>query len=145
MSLIPASTNAQYRGSNAAVAFLGLACAFTIVPGLIHSFLPDGGAGVIAHLDTGDKSELVRAVFAWEGATQMAYGAAIAMVVWRYRPLTPFFLLLMILERGLIALDGWVLLPPSSGHHPPGHFGSLAAVPLAAVFLVLSLRPRRGL
>ncbi len=144
MSLIPPSTNAHYRGSNAAVAFLGLVSVLTILPGLIHSFLPDGGAGVIAHLDMGDRAELVRGVFAWEGATQLAYGAAMAMVAWRYRPLVPFFLLLMILERGLMALDGWVLLPPGGGRHPPEHFASLVAVPLSIVFLVLSLRPRRG-
>lgn len=144
MSLIPPSTNDQYRGSNAAVVFLGLAAVLTIVPGLIHSFLPDGGAQVIAHLDVGDKAELVRGVFAWEGATQLAYGAAMAMVAWRYRPLVPFFLLLVICERGLMALQGWVFLAPSSGHHPPEHFASLIAPPLALIFLGLSLTPRKG-
>ena len=48
MSFLPASTNADYRGSGLAVAFLGLAAVLTIVPGLIHSFAPDGGAGTIA-------------------------------------------------------------------------------------------------
>jgi hypothetical protein len=116
----------------------------TLAPGLIHSFLPDGGAQVIAHLDVGDKAALVRAVFAWEGATQLAYGAAMAVVAWRCRTLVPLFLLLMMLERGLMALDGWVLLPPAGGHHPPEHYASLITVPLAAIFLALSLRPRKS-
>jgi hypothetical protein len=34
-----------------------------------------------------------------------------------------------------------VLSPPSNGHYPPEHFGSLAILPLAALFLVLALRP----
>ena len=143
MALIPPSTNAQYRGAVSSVVFLGLLTLGTIAPGLIHSFVPDGGAGTIAHIDAGDKAELVRAVFAWEGATQLALGLAMAMVVWRYRPLTPFFLLLVIVERGLMALDGWVLLPPANGHHPPEHFASLIVPPIALVFLLLSLRPRR--
>lgn len=144
MSLIPPSTNTLYKGSNASVVFLGLAALLTLVPGLIHSVLPDGGAVVIAHLDVGDKAALVRGVFAWEGATQLAHGVAMAFVVWRARQLTPLFLLLTILERGLMALDGWLLMPPANGHHPPEHYASLVAVPLALVFLVLSLRPRAG-
>ena len=142
MLLLPPSTNDQYRGARSAVVFLGLATVLTFVPGLIHSFLPDGGARVIAHLDLGDRAELVRGVFAWEGATQLAWSGSMALVVWRYRTLTPAFLLLMILERGLMALDGWVVLPPSSGRHPPEHYASLVTVPLALLFLVLSLRPR---
>lgn len=143
MTLIPPSTNAQYGGARSSVLFLGLVTVFTFIPGLIHSFLPDGGAQVIAHLDVGEKGPLVRAVFAWEGATQLAWAGAMAMVVWRYQPLTPFFLLLVALEHGLVALDGWVLLPPANGHHPPGHYGSLVTSSLAIVFLVLALRPGR--
>ena len=142
MGLLPPSTNPNYRGARASVMFLGLAAFLTIVPGLIHSFLPDGGAQVIAHLDLGDRARLVRGVFAWEGATQLAWGGAMAVVAWRYRTLTPIFLLLMALERGLMAVEGWVVLPPGDGRHPPEHYASLIAVPLALVFLVLSLRAR---
>ena len=46
--LLPPSTNDAYRGSPLSVWFLMLASALTIVPGLIHYALPDGGAGVIA-------------------------------------------------------------------------------------------------
>lgn len=143
MSLFPPSTNAAYAGARASVVFLGLLTLGTLVPGLIHSFAPDGGAVSIARLDLGDRAALVRGVFAWEGATQLAMGLAMAAVVWRYRTLTPLFLLLVIVERGLMALDGWVLLPPADGHHPPEHYASLATVPLAVLFLVLSLRPAR--
>jgi len=143
LSLLPASTNHQYTGARAAVVFLGIAAALTIVPGLIHTFLPDGGMQTIAHLDVGDRGALVRGVFAWEGATQLALGAAMALVALRHRPLTPFFLLLVLLESGLMALEGWVFLPPSGGHHPPEHYASVAVIPLTLLFLGLSLRPRR--
>jgi hypothetical protein len=137
--LLPASTNDQYRGSKLSVWFLGLAGALTLGPGLIHSFLPDGGAVSIAQLSLGACSDLVIAVFRWEGATQLAYGLAMLAVAARYRSLTPLFLALMALERGLMALQGWLLTP--GAHHPPEHYASLVAAPLALVFLVLSLSP----
>lgn len=142
MSILPPSTNAGYQGHPAAPLFLLLAAILTLGPGLIHSFLPDGGAGVIAGLDMGDRRDLVVALFRWQGATQIAFGLAILAVALRYRSLTPLFLLLLMVERGLMALHGWVLSPPASGHHPPEHFGSLAGVALSGVFLVLALRRR---
>lgn len=141
---LPPSTNAAYRGARISVGFLALAAVLTIGPGLIHAFAPDGGIRSIAGLEPGAQYALVRAVFAWEGATQLALGLAMAVVAWRYRPLTPFFLALVILDRGLMSLQAWVWLPPASGHHPPEHYGSPIAVALAAIFLVLSLRPRSG-
>ena len=144
MSLFPPSTNADYRGARSSVVFLGLAAALTIIPGLIHSFAPNGGAVGIAGLDLGDRRDLVVSVFAWEGATQLALGLGMLAVALRYRPLTPLFTALVIVERGLMALQGWVLKAPASGHHPPEHFASLAVIPLALVFLALSLRSRRA-
>ncbi|MBI1200863.1 MAG: hypothetical protein GC203_23610 [Phenylobacterium sp.] len=144
MSFLPPSTNAQYRGSPIAVAVLGLFTLGTLAPGLIHSFLPDGGAIVIAHLDVGDRGELVRGLFAWEGATQIALGLGMLAVVLRYRTLTPLFLALVAVERGLMALQGWILLPPSNGHHPPEHYASPVTALLALAALALSLRERRA-
>jgi len=143
MSFLPPPTNADYRGARSAPWFLGLAAILTLAPGLIHSFLPDGGAGVIAHLDMGDRRELIRGVFAWEGATQLALGIPMLLVAIRYQPLTPLFLAMVIVERGLMSLDGWVLLPPANGRHPPEHYASPVGVVLAAIFLALSLRPRK--
>jgi hypothetical protein len=142
MSLLPPSTNAQYRGSAAAPWFLLLVALLTLGPGLIHSFLPDGGAGVIAGLDMGDRRDMVIGVFRWEGATQLALGVCMLAVALRYRPLTPLFLVAVIIERGLMSLQAWVLAPPANGHHPPEHYGSPVTVVLAAVFLALSLRQR---
>ena len=139
MTFLPASTNADYRGSPLAPWFLTLAAGLTLVPGLIHSFLPDGGAGVIAGLDMGDRRDLVIGVFRWEGATQLALGVVMLAVSLRYRPLVPLLLAAVIVERGLMALQGWVLSPPAGGHHPPEHYASVVTVGLALVFLGLSL------
>jgi len=142
MPFLPPSTNADYRGHPWAPRFLLLAAVLTLVPGLIHSFLPDGGAGVIAGLDMGDRRDLVISVFRWQGATQLAFGLALLAAALRYRSLTPLFLVLILVERGLMALHGWILSPPASGHHPPEHYGSVVAVVLAGLFLALSLRRR---
>lgn len=144
MSFLPPSTNADYRGSTAAVIFLGVAAIGTLVPGAIHAFAPNGGAVGIAGLDLGERRELVVAVFAWMGAAQIAHGLAMLAVALRYRPLTPLFLALIVVERGLMALQGWVTKPPTSGHHPPEHYASPLFAGLALVFLALSLRPRRA-
>jgi hypothetical protein len=140
MPLLPPSTNAEYSGARSAAWFLAVAAVLTIGPGLIHSFLPDGGAEVIAGLDLGAQRHLVISVFAWEGATQLALGLAMLAVALRYRPLTPLFLALLILERGLMTLQAWALKP--GPHHPPEHYASPVTVVLAAAFLWLSLKPR---
>jgi len=138
--LLPPSTNAAYRGHPAAVWFLLLTGVLSIIPGCIHYFLPDGGAGVIAGIDLSTRATTIIAVFAWLGALQIPHGIAQVIIGARYRPLVPLFLLLVIIERGLMAIDGWLLKGANAAHHPPEHYASVVAVALAAVALKASLR-----
>lgn len=142
--VIPASTNNQYEGAAAAAWFLVLAGALTIVPGAIHYFLPDGGAGVIAGMDLSQRGDTIIAVFAWMGAVQIVHGLAMVLIGLRYRPLVPLFLVLLFLERALIAVDGWFIKGAVSGHHPPEHYASVVALPLIALFFWLSVRQQKG-
>jgi hypothetical protein len=141
-ALLPPSTNATYTGARASAWFLALLALLSIVPGCIHYFLADGGAGVIAGLDLSVNRELIVAAFAWMGATQIPYGLAQLAVALRYRSLTPLFLFLALIERSLAAIAGWITKTSPTGHHPPEHYGVLVGVPLIALFLVLSLRRR---
>ncbi|OYU69900.1 MAG: hypothetical protein CFE28_07760 [Alphaproteobacteria bacterium PA2] len=143
LSLLPPSTNADYQGASISPLFLLLTAIMTLVPGLIHSFLPDGGAGVIAHLDMGNRRDLVIAVFRWEGSTQLALGLGLLAIALRYQTLTALGLALVIVERGLVTLHAWVL-GPAGGHHPPEHFASPVSVILCLIFLTLSLRKPRA-
>ena len=140
MPLLPPPTNDRYAGSPAAAWVLAAFAVLTIVPGCLHSFLPDGGAGTIAGLDLRQNGRLVVALFAWAGATQIAFGLAALAVSLRHRDLVPLFLALAILERGLHALHAWVLPAGPVEHRPPEHYGVLVALPVLAVAFAASLR-----
>lgn len=139
--LLPPITNAEYRGYPASAWFLILTGVLSIIPGCIHYFLPDGGAGVIAGIDLSTRATTIIAVFAWLGALQIPHGIAQVIIGVRYRPLVPLFLLLVIIERGLMAIDGWLLKGANTAHHPPEHYASVAAVILASIALRFALRP----
>src|SRR5262249_23321290 len=141
LPLLPPSTNDDYRGSILAARFLALLAVLTIVPGCIHTFLPDGGAGVIAGIDLGPCAPVIVALFAWAGATQIAVGLVMLAVALRYRPLVPLVLAVVLFERSLHALDGWIL-KGSGRHHPPEHYAVLVGLPLLTLALRASLRPR---
>jgi hypothetical protein len=140
VSFLAPSTNASYEGSPLAAWLLAFVGVTTILPGLIHVFLPDGGAGVIAGMDLSGNGRNVVGVFAWAGATQIAWGIALLTASLRYRPLVPPLLALVLLERTLIALNLWVLKAPPGGHRPPEAYATLVAIPLLAAALALSVR-----
>ena len=144
MSLLPASTNRDYKGLTIAAWYLAFAGLLEVVPGCIHYFLPDGGAGVIAGLDLTRDRTTILGLFAWTGSVQIPFGLAMIVVALRYRPLVPLFLLLGFIERALMALSGWVLKPAPGPHHPPEHYASPVAAALLAFFFLLSLWPRAG-
>jgi hypothetical protein len=142
MALFPPSTNRDYRGATVSAWFLMLVGLLEFVPGCIHFFLPDGGAGVIAGLDLTTRGSTIISVFAWFGAIQIPFALLLFVIGLRYRTLVPLALLAVITARGLMAIDGWFLKGAASGHHPPEHFASPVAVALALVFLLLALRQR---
>ncbi len=144
MSLLPPSTNDAYSGPRISTWFLALMGVLTLVPGCIHTFLPDGGAGVIAGIDLSTNGPQVISLFAWAGATQIAWGAMMLAVALRYRPLTPLALGLLLAERALHSLDVWVLKPGSDDHKPPEAYAVLVALPVIMIFFALSLRQRRA-
>jgi hypothetical protein len=143
MALLPASTNADYRGSILSVWFLGLSAVMTIIPGLIHYFLPDGGAGVIGNVDLTTRADTIIAIFAWYGAMQIPFGLLILIIALRYRTLVPLVLLLLVLLQSLSAFSAWFWKGSHGGRHPPEHYGAALFVVLGLVFFTLSLRPSR--
>jgi len=143
MALFPPSTNSDYHGAKVSAWYLMLAGVMEIIPGCIHYFLPDGGAGVVGGLDLSNRGEQIIAIFAWVGSMQIPFGLMLLIIGARYRTLVPLGLLAVIMERALISYDGWLGKASFSGHHPPAHYGSVVAVVLGLVFLVLALRAKR--
>lgn len=140
--LFPPSTNGEYRGATASVWFLMLVSALTIVPGLIHYGLPDGGAGVIGGVDLTTRAETIIAVFAWYGAMQIPFGILMLIIALRYRTLVPLTLLIAVIVQALGAYSAWFWKGATTGHHPPEHYASVVGTGLGLLFLALSLRPR---
>jgi len=139
MALFPPSTNAEYRGSGLAVGFQMLSAVLTIIPGLIHYVLPDGGAGVIAHIDLTTRADTIIAIFAWYGAMQIPFGLLVLIIGLRYRTLVPLTLLMLLIMQALSAYSAWFWKGAHGDHHPPEHYGSAAFVALGVVFFLLSL------
>ena len=137
--MLPKSTNHLYHGHRAAAWILLVLSLFIFVPGGIHVFLPDGGAGVIAGIDLTRGGDRIIGVFAWAGATQMAWGAMLFAVAARYRNLLGFALSLLLAERALMALNMWVL-KDLGGDKPPGAYGVLIFLPIVALALAASRR-----
>ena len=143
MSLLsPRSTNGDYHGRPVAAWFLTLVAVGTIVPGGIHVFLPDGGAGTIAGIDLGQNGKTIIAIFAWAGATQMVWGFLMLAVSLAYRSLVPLVLGLVLIERMLIAANQWLLKSTGTGHQPPEAYVTLVAIPVILLMLSLSLSKR---
>jgi hypothetical protein len=141
---VPPSTNADYHGRPLAAWFLTLVSLGTIVPGGIHVFLPDGGAGVIAGIDLTQGGKTIIAVFAWAGATQMVWGLSMLAVSLAYRSLVPLFLFLILVERSMIAANQWILKSTGTGHQPPEAYVTLVMLPVLFLMLILSLSKRPG-
>ncbi len=142
MALFPPSTNRDYLGSPVAAWFLMLAALLELIPGCIHYFLPDGGAGVIAGLDLSKNGAALVAVFAWFGALQIPVALLLFVIGLRYRTMAPLGLLVVILSCALMSIDGWFFKGAAGDHHPPEHYASPIAVGLGLIFLVLALRER---
>lgn len=139
--LLAPSTNDAYAGAPWAAHLLAAFAVLTILPGIIHVALPDGGAGSIAGITLGPCEPSIVACFAWAGATQIAFGGAMLLVALRWRSLVPVLFALLLVERGLHAVNGW-WLKPGTGHHPPEHYAVLVALPIALVGLIASMRGR---
>ncbi len=142
MALFPPSTNHDYRGAKISAWFLMFVAVTEFIPGLIHYFLPDGGAGVIAGIDLSVRGATIIAVFAWFGAIQIPFALLLFVIGLRYRTLVPVALMAVILARALAAIDGWFLKGTATGHHPPEHYAGPLTVVLGLIFLFLAVRER---
>jgi len=142
--ILPPRMNAGYTGPvwiSYALVLLGM---LELIPALIHTFAPDGGAFSIAGLNPEAGRETIIGVFAWAGATQFVFALTILAVAFHYRVFLRAILTLLIVEKSIIALNAWVLKESGAPHHPPGTYGVLAAIPVLLLLPLLSYRVGTG-
>ena len=92
--------------------FLLLAGLGEVVPGAIHYFLPDGGAGAIAGVHLAANAPLVVALFAWTGAVQLPFGLLLLAIAARQPGL--------VLEQLALLDDAPAAPAPASASAPAG-------------------------
>lgn len=141
MKILPPNTNDQYQGHVWALIPLALVALQSLVGGTLHVVLPDSGLISIAGLDLAHEGGLqVIAIAAWNGATQIVWALALALVLFRHRNLALPFLLLAVLEKALILLS-WAIKPTGTEHTPPGINGAMILLVLC-LFAIYGARPK---
>lgn len=113
------------------------------VRSLIHLFATDGGAESIATIDTTVAGgENIIALFGQWGAIQLLLAVVLWVLLLRYRGLTPFVYLILVVEPVLRAISG-LLKPVEAVGIVPGHVLNWLAVPFLAAGLLCSLCGRQ--
>jgi hypothetical protein len=141
ISLFPEIRNA-YKGSKIVVVIALLLAIVSTVRSLIHIFLPDGGAGVVAGLVLdGPLASAVIFTFAWSGLYQLIFAMLQWLVLVRYREFIPVILLLIFFEQVSLLLIP--MFKPISDivmtHTPPEVIGNKILLPFMLIMFVLSL------
>ncbi|MCE3290329.1 MAG: hypothetical protein K0R83_2341 [Caulobacter sp.] len=112
------------------LALLGL---FNLGRGALHAFLPDSGAGSIAHFDLTQGGQTIVFLLATTGAGQIGAGLIDLAVVARYRAFAIPLLGIETAKQGLALFIALVSKPPP--HEVPGRAGMVVTL----VVLVLTL------
>ena len=135
---------AEYRGTAVSFWFTVLLTVVTTARSLVHMFLPDGGATVIAGLDTSvEGGGNLIALFGQWGLEQLLLAVVAWVILWRYRHLVPFALLLQLLDwAGRIGMG--LIKPVVVDNPPPGEIGNYIFLPLVAIALWFALPRKRA-
>ena len=139
--IFPASADHHYNGHKVAGLFFTLIAIVSLGRSLIHVFLPDGGAGVIAGLDLSLGKENIIFAFGLWGVSQVIYALIQLLVAFRYKSLIPLMYIVLIIEMLGRMMIG-VIKPPILFHTPPGGFANWVLLPTAIILLYLSLKEK---
>jgi len=138
-TIFPESANNDYKGYSIARYVFLFIIFFTLVRSFIHLFAPDGGAGIIAGMDTsGGMGQNLIFIFSLWGLSQLLIGFFFIIVYLRYKNLICFCYLILIIEyAGRISIG--VIKPVIVSHTPPGAIGNYILVPLSIIMFILSI------
>ncbi len=126
-------TNSTHAVEPVAWGVIALMGILNLFRGSVHTFLPDGGAGVIAGFDLSHARQTIVFLFAVMGIEQLSLGVVDLIVAFRARWLALPLLWFHTLEQTAAEIV-FVFYKPAPGH-PPGMVG--APVTLAILWLAL--------
>ena len=137
--IFPESANNEYNGYNIAkYVFLGIII-ITVFRSCIHIFAPDGGAGIIAGLDTsGPQGQNLISIFAQWGLMQLIVAFFFILVYLRYQNLISFCYILIFIEYTGRVLVG-IAKPLVVSQRPPG-IGMSLLILISIIMLYLSMK-----
>lgn len=144
--LLPAQANNDYRGG--AIPFWGFCFLFAteVFSASVHLLLPDSGkaliGGMIQFSGTPDPNAVVYAFGALSGANEMLLVIIFAVVLWRYRNLIPFLLLILLTEQLLRLLVSTLhpIGPEYFEHTPPARIVLQPILIFSTLMLLLAIR-----
>ena len=111
--------------------------------GAIHVFLPDSGAGVIAHFDLAQGGRTIVFLLAMIGAGQIASGLVELLVVARFRALAAPLLAIELLRALLAVYIAFVSKSVGTGYPgAKGIIGSAIVLTLAVLWEFARPRPK---
>lgn len=139
--LFPKSADSTYSGLKIAYIFFVIIAIVSFARSLIHIFLSDGGANVIAGLDLSLGSENIIFAFGLWGVSQVVYALIQLLVAFRYKSLIPLMYIILIIETLGRMMVG-IIKPPILFHTPPGGYANWILLPLAIIMLILSLKQK---
>jgi hypothetical protein len=115
-----------------------------LVRGSIHVFLPDSGAGVIAHFDLAEGGRTIVFLLAMIGAGQIASGLVELLVVARFRALAAPLLAIELLRALLAVYIAFVSKSVGAGYPGAKGFVGAAVVLTVAVLWEFGRTPRKA-
>ncbi|MDO9336467.1 MAG: hypothetical protein Q7T61_08700 [Caulobacter sp.] len=126
--------------SRVGLSLLALLGVVNIVRGCLHAFLPDSGAGSIAHFDLDQGGQTVIFLLATTGVGQIGAGLIDLAVAARYRAFALPLMAIEALKAALGLFIAYVSKPPP--HEIPGRAGMVATVAVLAIALAWELGRR---
>jgi hypothetical protein len=116
---------------------------FNLGRGALHAFLPDSGAGSIAHFDLAQGGQTIVFLLAATGAGQIGAGLIDLAVAARHRTFATPLLVIETAKQALTLFIAFVSKPPP--HEVPGRTGMIVTLAVLALALAWELwRPHRG-
>ena len=106
---------------------------FNLGRGARHAFLPDSGAGSIAHFDLSQGGQTIVFLLATAGAGQIGAGLVDLTVAARFRAFAVPLLAIETIKQGLVLVIAFVTKPPP--HEIPGRAGMVVTLSLLLLTL----------